>query len=72
MAYPPFSQMPQGTSVRSSAPAVREPFSCSKAQKKSVLFGCPSRCTPMLPAKLRSNGHVTFGKGSVTSKSTGH
>lgn len=70
-AHPPFSQIPHG-SLLSPAFAVKEPFVDSNAQKKSVLFGCPSRCTPMLPAKLRPNGHVTFGKGSVTSKSTDH
>ena len=71
LAYPPFSQIPHG-SLLSVAFVVSDPFVDSNAQKKSVLLGCPSRCTPILPAKLRVSGHVTFGKGSVTSKSAGH
>lgn len=70
-AHPPLSQIPHGSSL-SLAFAVKEPFVASNPQKKSVLFGWPSRCTPMLPAKLRPSGHVTFGKGSVTSKSTAY
>lgn len=68
-AYPPFSQIPQGTSERSFAPAVREPFSCSHAQKNSVLLGWSGLFTGMFPAKLRDGDQVTLGNESVTSKS---
>lgn len=55
----------------SDAPAsvVKDPLDLSKAQKNSVLLGCPSRFTGMFPAKLRGRESVTLGRVSVTSKS---
>ena len=67
--HPPLSHMPHGSSLRCPAPAVKEPFSFSKPQKKSVLLGCPARSTGMFPAQLRGRGNVTFGKGPLTWKS---
>ena len=68
-AHPPLSHMPHGTSVRSPAAAVSEPFWFSTAQKKRVLLGMPGLLTPMLPAKLRGSVQFTPGIASVTSKS---
>jgi hypothetical protein len=58
--------MPQGASLEFE---VREPFSFSNAQKKSVLFGCPGRSTGILPAQLLPRGNETFGNESFTWKS---
>lgn len=69
-AYPPFNQIPHGSSLPLLAGAVNDPFDFSKPTKKRVLLGCPARCTGRFPAKLRSSGNVIFGRGSFTRKST--
>lgn len=63
---PPASQIIQGSVETVS---VREPLVFSKPQKKAVLFVLPTVCVEMLPAQLRGKGHITFSRGSVTSKS---
>jgi hypothetical protein len=67
--YPPFSQIPHGSASRSPALAVRDPFSRSNPQKKSVSFGNPGRSTAMLPAQFLPTSNVTFGSACVTWKS---
>ena len=69
VTHPPFNHMAHGTSERSSAAAVRDPFCVSNAQKKSVSLGCPAPFTGIFPAKLRGRGAVMLGSLSVTSKS---
>lgn len=65
-AHPPFNQIPHGSVLVFD---VNEPFWCSKAQKKRVSLGWSARRTGRFPAKLRVKGNVTFGSGSMTSKS---
>jgi hypothetical protein len=64
--YPPFSHMPHGSLSRSPALAVRDPFSRSNAQKKSVSFGNPGRSTAMFPAQFLPRSNVTLGSACVT------
>lgn len=69
VTHPPFNHMAHGTSERSSAAAVRDPFCVSNAQKKSVSLAWFSRFTATFPAKLRGTGKVTLGSESLTRKS---